>query len=696
MVRLYIRRIDERMSTVHMEFFLIILVLLVLIGASNIINHFVPFIPVPLIQIALGVMLALLPIGIEVEMETELFLLLFIAPLLFNDGKNVPRTALWKMRNPILMLALGLVFVTVWSGGYLINWLIPSIPLPAAFALAAILSPTDVVAVSAIASRVKLPKSTMHLLEGEGLMNDASGLVAFKFAVAATVTGVFSLLDATFSFLLIAIGGFIGGAVIAFIIIRLRVFLRRLGMEDVTMHMLIQILTPFIIYLTVEHFGFSGILAVVAGGIVHAIERDRELSPRVELQVVSKSTWSVILYVLNGLVFVLLGLQIPSVAIKIFEDPAFHNGQVILYIAIITLFLFVLRFLWITVSWSLGWLTKRTGSLKPDWRTAGIVTISGARGAVTLAGAFSIPYVLDDGSPFPARSLIIFIAAGVILMTLIIASVFLPIIARTNEDDEEVVDVHVDKMKRALIQSHRAAIKVVQSQMTEENREAALSIISRYHTRINHLSFAVVEMEPEKMRSEEAVLRFKALEAEKNFLEKLLKEEKVDKETGFICLEYIQRMEGAVTNRFKFRIYRSVTLFKRAFLKMLKMFFPNRKEIRRINLERLERTRSLKIRLYKRAIQELQMGITPENHEITSEIIREYKLMILRLKREKRGMAVSKMEEFEKELFYKAIQAERDEIQIMFEKRIISREIANKIRQQINLREALTINEQGH
>ena len=676
-----------------MEFFLVILALLILIGASNIINHFIPFVPVPLIQIALGVVIALLPLGIHIQMETELFLLLFIAPLLFNDGKNVPRTALWKLRTPILMLALGLVFVTVWAGGYLINWMIPSIPLPAAFALAAILSPTDVVAVSALASRVKLPKSIMHLLEGEGLMNDASGLVAFKFAVAATVTGVFSLVDATFSFIWIAIGGFVGGAVLAFFIIRLRVILRRLGMEDVTMHMLIQILTPFIIFLVVEHFHLSGILAVVAGGIVHAIERDRELSPTIELQVVSKSTWSVILYVLNGLVFVLLGLQIPSVAKTIFEDPAFHNGIVIIYIIVITLFLFVLRYIWITAAWSFGWMTKKQGAQKPDFKAAGIITISGVRGAVTLAGSFSIPYVLADGSPFPERSLIIFIAAGVILLSLIVASVFLPIVARTEEEEE--VDKQADKLRLATIHAHQAAINIVESQMTDENREAAMSIISRYHTKINALSY-VEQGKNSNIGEEEKDLRFKALEAERAFLDQLIKDENVDRESAYICLEYIQRMEGAVTNRMKFRFYRSMTLFRRSMLKVFKLFFPNKKEIRRINLERLEKVKDLKIRMYKVAIQEIQAGITPENHETSSMIIEEYKLLILRYKRENKGRTPSKMVNYERELFYKAIQAERDEVQDMFEKRKITWDVANKIRQQINLREALTINENSH
>ena len=309
-----------------METFLVIFVLLILIGVSNVINHLIPSIPVPLIQIILGALIAVVPSGIHVSLEPELFFVLFVAPLLFNDGKRIPREELWHLRAPILLLALGLVFATVLVGGYVIYWLIPAIPLPAAFALAAILSPTDAVAVGAISGRVRLPRNIMHLLEGEALMNDASGLVAFKFAIAAMVTGVFSLTQATLSFFVIAVGGLLGGALMAFLIIKLSVLLRRLGMEDFTIHMLIQILTPFAIYLTAEHFKVSGILAVVAGGIIYAIERDHAKAPTMKLQVVSASTWSVILFILNGLVFILLGLQIPDVAVVIFNRLFFKTG----------------------------------------------------------------------------------------------------------------------------------------------------------------------------------------------------------------------------------------------------------------------------------------------------------------------------------------------------------------------------------
>lgn len=208
-----------------MEIFLMVLIFLVLIGISNIINRFLPFIPVPLIQIALGIGAAYIRGFHHVPLNPELFMVLFIAPLLFNDGKLTPRSELWKLRSNILLLALGLVFATVLIAGPFIHWLIPTIPLSAAFALAAILSPTDAVAVGSLSGRVKLPGKIMHLLEGEALMNDASGLVAFNFAIAATVTGYFSLTKAIGSFFVIAIGGIVVGALLGFLVIWFRMLL---------------------------------------------------------------------------------------------------------------------------------------------------------------------------------------------------------------------------------------------------------------------------------------------------------------------------------------------------------------------------------------------------------------------------------------------------------------------------------------
>ncbi|MBU5213371.1 Na+/H+ antiporter [Heyndrickxia oleronia] len=674
-----------------MEMFLIVLLLLAIIGLSNIVNHLIPFIPVPLIQIALGILVAILPFGIHVPMETELFLVLFIAPLLFNDGRHVSRKALWRLRTQILLLALGLVFVTVFAIGFLIHWMIPSIPLPAAFALAAILSPTDVVAVSAMSSRVRMPKTVMHVLEGEGLMNDASGLVAFNFAVAATVTGVFSLANASVSFLVIAIGGFVGGALLAIIIIRFRVLIRRFGMEDVTIHMLIQILTPFIIYLVTEHFHLSGILAVVAAGIVHAIEKDREKSPTVELQIVSNSTWTVILYILNGLVFVLLGLQIPSVGNEIFKDPLFNNIIVIKYILIITAALLLLRFIWIYFSSLVGWKLKKRKIRKIDLNQIGITTISGVRGAVTLAGSFSIPYFLNDGSHFPERSLIIFIAAGVILVTLIIASIFLPVMAKSEIGKREAEREAMEK--DALIRSKIAAIRAIREVMNDENRSAAFSIISIYNSKINQLKYTNNEEDSFQARKLEKSIRMKALEAESNYIEKLVKEKQIDRTIAYLSQEYIRRMEIAITNHIKFRALVMWSLIKRSILKLFQLFLPKKQERRKKRRERYTMMLQLKMKMAELAIKVLKEGMTSENRNITYIIIGEYNELLTKLQLVKNADASKKYARMERELQDMAFQAERDEVQKMYEKAHITADVVRKLRQQINIREAYWMEE---
>ena len=672
-----------------MEFFLLTLLLLTVIGLSSFIHHFLPYVPVPLVQIALGVLLVSLPLGIHIPMEPELFFVLFIAPLLFHDGKNVSRRALWKLRKPILLLALGLVFLTVFAIGYLVYWLIPSIPLPAAFALAAILSPTDVVAVSAISSRVKIPKTIMHLLEGEGLMNDASGLVAFKFAVAATVTGVFSLAQASGSFLVISIGGLAGGTILSILIIQLKIFIRRLGMEDVTIHMLIQLLTPFVIFYLVEHVHLSGILSVVAAGIVHTIYRERDQSPAMQLQVVSQSTWTVLIYILNGLVFLLLGLQIPSVISEIYKDPLFNNWEVSKYIFILSAALLFLRFLWIAAAWQWGWLKRQIEM--PSMRAIGIITISGVRGAVTLAGAFTIPYVLADGGPFPQRSLIIFIAAGVILVTLLSASIFLPILAspekgNTNELREEME-------REALLRTIDAAIQSVRELMNDENRGAAVSLIASYNQIRNRLNTGGDDADSERLKLLDTEIRMKALDAEANYIEKLKSEGHIDRETIYMSDEHIHRMRLAVTNRIHFRRLFIWTLAKRSLFKFLQIFDPKRHEQLKNRQAQSKKLILLKMNMAKAAIKYLNSQMTPENEHVYLGIIGEYSEMITKFKLARKGGDSRQYRQLQRELRVKAFQAERDEIQNLYEEGEITSEVIRKIRKQINIQEAYWMEE---
>jgi CPA1 family monovalent cation:H+ antiporter len=667
------------------EIFLDILVLLGIIGISNIVNRFVPFIPVPLIQIALGIGVVLIPRGIHMALNPELFLLLFIAPLLFNDGLRTPRKELWNLRAPILMLALGLVFATVLIVGYMIHWMIPSIPLPASFALAAILSPTDAVAVGAMAGRANLPKKIMRLLEGEALMNDASGLVAFKFAIAAMVTGVFSLGNATFSFIIIAVGGLIVGAIISLLVIWLRVFLRRLGMEDITMHMLIQILTPFIIYIIAEELGMSGILAVVAGGIVHAVERDRiETSATMKLRIVSESTWSIIIYILNGLVFVLLGLQIPDVSRVIFESSAFNNMQVIGYIIVITLALVLLRFAWVYIfskgTWAFG---KREQLDKPTLLSAVLTSLSGVRGAVTLAGAFSIPLLLQDGSPFPERDLIIFIASGVILATLVIASVTLPLFSKKTEVTEVEGTDQLEQISKVKI--IKAAIHGIRQEINDDNEAAALSVIADYNKKLRQMANKeIMESSNSKFRQSLFDVRLIGLQAERDEMERLLATEVVSQEVADQFEEAIDQMEMMLSNRMKMRLLISMLRIRRLILNMVHTDKGKKSQ------DDINSLKEVKIKTSHAAISAINKHINDDNRKVSLLIIAQYNRTIDRMC-SREFEQLQEDEEYQKhrvELQFKAIQIERDEVQNMFEAGTISREVANDLRQFINYLEA--------
>lgn len=676
-----------------MELLILVLILLSLIGVSNIINHFLPVIPIPLVQISLGILVAALSPELHIIIEPELFFVLFIAPLLFNDGKRFPREKLWTMRWPILLLALGLVFATVFVVGYVIHWMIPTLPLPAAFALAAILSPTDAVAVSSIAGRIHLPSNIMHLLEGEALMNDASGLVAFKFAVAATLTGTFSLREATVSFFVIAVGGLLIGALTAFCVIRFRISLRRMGMEDVTMNMLIQLLTPFAIYLLAEHLGLSGILAVVAGGIIHSIEQDLMQSGfSGRMHVVSESTWSVILFILNGLIFVILGLEIPDVLKVIWKDENFNNLQVISYIVLTSIALIILRFLWIFLfSEGSRLFLSKDKQTKVGMRFYLMTSLSGVRGAVTLAGAFSIPMVLYDGSSFPERNLMIFISAGVILFTLLTASFVLPLISRKKKT-EITMDLasHERTLKEQLIE---AIIYSLKEDMCEENREAVSSVISDYRKLFITIANSEYDHSQSKvLRKMELKVRLVGIEAEKKELQKLLAQGNISPENAARARENINQLEVLFSRQIKFRFAAIVILLLSKWNRVIQSLFRKKSRMHKD----VQVVKDIKIKTSKAAIEAIKNEINEENRGVSLMVISHYAEMIERLEQ---GFRKSKKDtQFRKrkrDIQYKALQAGRDRIQLLFESREITRENSIMLRQFINVIEAEAFEEES-
>ena len=234
-----------------MQIFETLLIFIVVVILSSFVHIFLSKVPLAFIQIILGMLLYITPVPVDFNFDSELFMVALIAPLLFVEGVQVSRVHLRRYIKPVLMMALGLVVTTVIVVGLFVHWIWPELPMAAAFALAAILCPTDAVAVQAITKGKVLPKGSMTILEGESLLNDAAGIISFKIAVAALITGTFSVANAIEQFLISSIGGFIVGLIIGVVLVRARVSLTRRGIENVNMFTFIQLLTPFVTYLKI-------------------------------------------------------------------------------------------------------------------------------------------------------------------------------------------------------------------------------------------------------------------------------------------------------------------------------------------------------------------------------------------------------------------------------------------------------------
>ena len=487
-----------------------VLLVLMLGALTGIAARYVRAIPLPLIQIALGALIAWPQDGLHIAFDPELFLLLFIPPLLFADGWRIPKREFFALAKPILLLAFGLVFITVFGLGYLIHWMIPSIPLTVAFALAAVVSPTDAVAVSAISRNLGMPSKTMHLLEGESLLNDASGLVALKFAVAATLTaGSFSWENAAKDFTWMSVGGLGLGALMGWGFSRGRdMVTRRVGDVAATQMVLLLILLPFASYIMGEYIGVSGILSAVAAGIATNfadLDRSNFISERLQ----TEGTWSMVEAAFNGAIFLLLGLQLPSIIGETLRGAAHRDVWLLLgYVAAISCALLALRWAWLMlgVRSSLH-KAHRQGRMveRPSALLTLATTVAGIRGAVTLAAALSIPTHLANGRVFPERNLLIFLARGTILFTLVLGSIVLPLLLRRIPPVEDTQAQHEERLARtaacqAAIASLALPVDQAQqhsAQWLAQHQEVAGRITQEYRNRIQLLDESGVANTPE-------------------------------------------------------------------------------------------------------------------------------------------------------------------------------------------------------
>lgn len=518
--------------------------------------------PLPLVQIALGSIIASVA-NLGVVLKPDIFFLLFLPPLLFLDGWRIPKEGLFRDKGIILELALGLVVFTVVGVGFFINWMIPEMPVAIAFALAAIVSPTDAIAVSAIATRIPVPKRLMHILEGESLLNDASGLVCMRFAVAAALTGTFSLVDAFGTFLWVAIGGIALGVGVTWIVTVAKNWVSQHFGEETGSQILISLLIPFGAYLLAEHLHCSGILAAVAAGVTMGYVEQTGQALAVT-RVRRSAVWDTVQFAANGIIFVLLGEQLPQIvtgAAQVVHETGHHEPVwLLIYVVAISCALAALRFLWV---WSSLRFTLFRTALKgqkpvvPSWRLIAATSLAGVRGTITLAGVLTLPLAMSDGSAFPTRDLAIFLAAGVIIVSLIAAGLGLPYLLQGLKlPPEPLQQEQEDRARVAAAEAAIQAIEQAQHDMgegrgdTDLYADAGARIMELYRQRIDGRSKTGEERALARRMDEiERKLRLAGLRAERTELYRIARSRKLSDETARRLVREIDLLEARLGTR---------------------------------------------------------------------------------------------------------------------------------------------------
>ncbi len=380
-------------------------------------------VPYPIALVLGGAALAFVPGLPRLPVDPNLILIVVLPPVLYQAALLTSWRDFRANLGTISLLAIGLVAATTVAVAMTLKRLVPEVPWAAAFALGAIVSPPDAVAATAVLSRLNMPRRIVTLLEGESLVNDASGLVLYRFAVAAVLTGAFSIPQATLQFVLIAVGGIAVGVALGRLFVAIH---RQLG--DTLVEIVLSLVLPYAAYLIAETAHVSGVLAVVTAGLVRGRYAREAFSP--EARIVAQSVWTVVVFLMNCFVFILIGLQLPAIVSGLggrSVSEAIGVGVVLSLVAIAA------RLAWVFPGAYLPrFLAPRRGRAEPSppWQRVLVVGWSGMRGIVSLAAALALPLATDSGAPFPERDLLVFLAFVVILVTLVVPGLTLAPLAR--------------------------------------------------------------------------------------------------------------------------------------------------------------------------------------------------------------------------------------------------------------------------
>lgn len=445
-------------------------------------------VPYPIVMVIGGALLAFVPAAPAIALKPELIFILFLPPLLFAGGWETDWRDFRFNLRPILLLAIGCVAFTTAVVAAVAHAAFPALTWPAATVLGAILAPTDAIAAVAIMNSLSVPRRLAVIIDDESLVNDASSLVIYRFAVVATVTGVFTPGIALLQFVVVSVGGVAIGLAVGYLYVQMQRLFTRLGFSDPETDVLLTLIGPYAAYLPADALGVSGVLAAVAGGIY--VSRQSPIIFNSQTRLLANSFWEMLIFFLNAMVFVLVGLQVRSVVTQL-DQPL---TSVLWGGALIAAVVILVRLVWIYPATYLPRLVFRSIVEREGWPPLSWPTLlgwNGMRGVVSLAAALALPLEIHGGAPFPGRNLIIFFTFCTIFATLVVQGLSLPYVIRwlglvvPDTTDREEAQARVQVAEAAMARLNEMIERDGES-VTELHRTRSLEMLRHYEERIRH------------------------------------------------------------------------------------------------------------------------------------------------------------------------------------------------------------------
>ncbi|MFL6827576.1 MAG: Na+/H+ antiporter [Bradyrhizobium sp.] len=523
--------------------FQIFLILLAVLAGTALVARRIDVAPAILLLLA-GIALAFVPGMPSLELPPQLVLLVVLPPLIYSASVAMSWREFKFNLRPIILLSVGCVIFTAIAVAAATHYLI-GLPWSIGFLLGAIVAPPDVVAPLAIARRLGLPRRIVVVLEGEGLANDATALILYRFAVAAISTGMFSLPTAAGEFAVIIAGEMLFGAAVGWLSLRMRHRAR-----DPQIEITLSLITPYLAYWVPEHFGGSGVISTVACGLYISWNGPLLISAATRLQGIF--FWDLVIYLIEGMLFLVTGFQMRSLFEK---SKAFPLEQILFATALVAVMIIIARFAWVFPATYLPRLIKRvrTRDPSPPWQWVFVLAFTGVRGAVSLAAALALPFALPSGEAFPYRGLILFVTFGVILITLVGLGLGLPLVVRwlgithvgRNEHRAEL-ESEIAARREALGVALRSLDAITDDR--ELSDEVVKLLRARHETRLNQLPDSL-NPDVDDVSAAGIDLTRELIAAERKFIHVLLRDGRITDETRRRIERDLDLEEASLANR---------------------------------------------------------------------------------------------------------------------------------------------------